>query len=235
MHHSQVGKKRNLQEHKDKNPKTKKGKPNQKPDKSPRASTDAWWSRDQETAHGKLCQRPTYRGEIAGFLSSERVAREQNKETHLHQSQLEEGTGVSPTFQPSEQDKALLHLKMEGTMAEWGQVFNLPNALIKTKNLQLLAKRKQGTPHQLQNTIEKGQITKSCKTEMYQDPRRKKEREATGHLTDGNRRTSTLSTGTHWKTWSHGENSSQNWKNFCTLDLQVNIRNLVTSEGPRAV
>lgn len=36
MHHSQVGKKGNLQEHKDKNPKIQKGEPNRKPENSPK-------------------------------------------------------------------------------------------------------------------------------------------------------------------------------------------------------
>lgn len=96
------------------------------------------------------------------------------------------GREFSPTFQPSKQYKS------HASFQDWrnyeriraARVFQspqLPNKK-KKKNLQLIAERKLGRSKP-QNTIEKGQMTKSYKTQIYQEQ----------SLMDENRRTSSLS------------------------------------------
>lgn len=82
-----------------KNPKIRKGKPSWKPHNMPRASTDAWWSRGQETVHGggiaESCIREPHTQErFQATLSCERWLGEKiRKRIYLHESQLEKEAG----------------------------------------------------------------------------------------------------------------------------------------------
>lgn len=99
---------------------------------------------------GSQIRDPHIQTRSQATLASKRVTREESKETHLSSSILVTGGNWWENSHPHSSLQssvtALLHIKTGGIMGEWEQqVFNLPNSLIKTKNLPIIAERKLST------------------------------------------------------------------------------------------
>lgn len=136
----------------------------------------------------------------------------------------EDGREFPPTFQPSQQDKALLHLKTGETNGRMRRAdFQSPQCLnLKTPNLQLLAKRKQGTPQTTDYYWERTKAPRLRCTRICAGRGGKKkgiwlmEMEAPQYYQQ-------VLTGKHWTMMRP---AAWTGRNFCMLTLQVSTRNL---------
>lgn len=186
-------------------------------------------SGDKAREVGREDRDPHVRTRCQASLSSRGVTREQSKETHLSSLTLvvggswREGENPHPHSSLRSRIKALPPLKTRGTKGAQGQqeVVNFPNAL-KISESSVGAKKPQTT----------GKVTKSRKTQTYQDLCR---REATGHLTDGSRRTPTPSAGPTGEQSRPARASARSSRNLCTLNPQVSMESRVGSQWSGAV